>query len=375
MNSVMPSLLEILAEIPDPRQAQGRRYPLAGMLTVVCGALLCGYETIHAIAEWGANYGESYREQLGFGRHGYPSRMTWYRVLGQVDMGVVEAKLSAWAEQAMAETLTPDELVVISVDGKTLRGSKKQGAEDSHLLAALASPSGVVLGQVAVSDKTNEIGAVTDLLDRVNLAGRLVTADALLTQHKVVDQILAAGGDYLLPVKGNQELTFYALRTWFAKAPPPGFANHSAELVEKSHGRLIIRRINVTVHLNEYLDWQGMHQAFQLVRTTTHLASGKHTFELAYGITSSQADPATLLAFTRQHWAIENRLHYVRDVTFHEDLSTLRVGRTHHCLATFRNLVLSLLRLAQWQNIAQALRFYAAQPNHAFTLLASPLRM
>ncbi len=375
MSNEVPALLEILAEIPDPRQAQGRRYPLAGMLTVLCVALLCGYETIHAIAEWGENYGEAYRERLGFGRHGYASRMTWYRVLGQVDMAVVEAKLGAWAEQALVETLTPDELVVMSVDGKTLRGSKKQGAADSHLLAAYASPSGVVLGQVVVSDKTNEIGAVEDLLTGVNLAGRLVTADAMLTQHKVVAHILAAGGDYLLPVKGNQDLTYYALRTWFAKAPPPGFVNRSAEVVEKSHGRLVKRRLNVTPHLNPYLDWQGMSQAFQLVRTTTYLAPGKQTFELAYGITSSHADPATLLACIRQHGAIENRLHYVRDVTFHEDLATLRVGRTHHCLATFRNLILSLLRLAQWQNIAQALRFYAAQPHHAFTLLASPARM
>ena len=148
--------------------------------------------------------------------------------------------------------------------------------------------------------------------------------------------------------------------------------------MEKSHGRIVKRRLNATIHLNEYLDWAGLQQAFQMVRTTTYLASGKQTFELAYGITSlapQYASPLRLLTLARQHWSIENRLHWVRDVTMLEDASPLRVGSTHHCLATFRNLILSLLRASGWHAIAPALRFYAAQPHQAFALLASSQRM
>jgi hypothetical protein len=101
MTAQVPPLAEILAEVPDPRQSSGKRYPLGAMLTLACVAMLCGYRSIRAIAEWGPNYGEDYQEQLGFNEHGYPAQATWYRVLRAVDVGAVEARVRQWTEAVM----------------------------------------------------------------------------------------------------------------------------------------------------------------------------------------------------------------------------------------------------------------------------------
>jgi len=131
MTTQVPPLIEILAGIPDPRQRTGRRYPLAAMLTLACVALLSGYRSIKAIAEWGPNYGEEYLERLGFNEHGYPAQATWYRVLKAVDVDGVVGRVRVWAEAVVA-TLSEAEMVGLSLDGKTLRTSVKMGAEEGH---------------------------------------------------------------------------------------------------------------------------------------------------------------------------------------------------------------------------------------------------
>lgn len=374
MTARVPSLIDILAEVPDPRQPSGKRYPLGAMLTLACVAVLCGYRSIRAIAEWGPNYGEDYQEQLGFNGHGYPAQATWYRVLRAVDVGVVEAKVRQWAEEVMQAFGGKQE--GISIDGKTLRMSQKMGASHSHLLSALAQGLGVVLGQLAVADHTNEIGIIEDFLLSLVLEGRVITADALLAQKEVAEAIVEHGGQYVLPIKDNQPTTREAIEIWFAGPAPYEHPNPVAQTVQKGHGRIARRRLETTTLLNDYLDWPGLAQAFKLTRTTIDLGTGKVNTVISYGITSlspKQASPLILLAFVQQHWAIENKLHWVRDVTFDEDRSQLRVGTSHHLMALLRNLVISLLRLSGWVSIASALRFFAAQPHKALALLAQPV--
>jgi predicted transposase YbfD/YdcC len=370
MTTQVPPLVEILADIPDPRQPSGKRYPLAAMLTLACVAVLCGYRSIKAIAEWGPNYGEAYLEPFGFNEHGYPAQATWYRVLGAVDVDRVVERVREWAEAVVA-TLTEADLIGLSVDGKTLRTSVRMGARDGHVLSAVVHQLGVTVGQIAVDDHTNEVGVVADLLVELALQQRVVTADALLTQKDTVETILKQGGEYVLPVKDNQPRTRQALEDWFDHPAPYAHPNGFAQTVEKGHGRITTRQIETTTALNDYLSWEGLAQTYKLTRRTVHLNTGKTTSQSIYGITSlspRQASPADLLRFARQHWTIENKLHWVKDVTLDEDRSQLRKGRTHQLMAFFRNLALSLLRAVGWQNIASALRFYAARPYEALAL-------
>ena len=243
------------------------------------------------------------------------------------------------------------------------------------MLSAVAHQTGVVLGQWPVDEHTNEIGMMKPLLLDLVLAGRVVTTDALLTQKEIVDTIVDQGGDYVLPVKENQPKTCEAIADWFAYPAPYEYPNQCAETVEKGHGRLVTRRIETTTLLNDYLDWAGLAQCFKLSRRTIHLATGEVRTETVYGITSlapDQASPQALLTFVRQHWTIENKLHWVKDVIFDEDRCQLRVGRKHHLMALVRNTVLSLLRLDGRQHIASTLRSFAAQPHSALALVFHP---
>lgn len=375
MTTNVPPLVESLAEIPDPRQASGRRYPLKAILSLVCVGLLCGYQSIKAIAEWGPNYGEDYLEALGFNEHGYPAQATWYRVLGLVDVELLAGKLGQWVESLLA--LTEEGGLGLSIDGKTLRVSKKMGASNSHILNAVIHGTGVVVGQWAVDEHTNEIGMIQPILLELALEGRIVTTDALLAQKEVAQTIIEQGGDYVLPVKENQPDSSAAIAEWFAEDPLPyEVPNASATSTEKGHGRLVTRHIETTTALNDYLDWPGLAQCFKLTRRRILISTGEIQEQVSYGITSlspTQADPQALLTLVQQHWTVENKLHWVKDVTFDEDHCQLRTGRTHHLMTIFRNLTLSLLRLNNHSAIAPALRACAAQPSRALRLITFPL--
>ena len=368
--------MEILAEIKDVRQKKGLRHPLGGMLALACVAMLCGYRRVNAIAEWGRNYGERYASELGFEKHGYPAPATWYRVFGEIDLKQLELKLMEWCEMVLYALQGETGLLGVSIDGKTLRGSQRQGAEDSHLLSAYLHELGLVLSQVGVADKTNELGVVEDFLLGLVLRGRVITGDALFTQQFVTQLIVENGGDYVFPVKENQALTYQALEFWFDAPAPPETPNQVTQVVEKAHGRLTTWQIETTTALNEYLDWPALAQAFKITRSVRFPKTGQTQFTVRYGITSlapEQADANHLLTFSRQHWGIENGLHWVRDVTFDEDRSILRVGHTHHLMATLRNLTISLLRVTGHTQIASSLRFFAAQPDQALALVTGPL--
>lgn len=266
----------------------------------------------------------------------------------------------------------------MSIDGKTLRGSKQQGAEDSHLLAAYLQQLGVVLAQAAVGDQTNELGVIESFVLGLAVRGKVVTTDALLTQHTVAKIIIEHGGHYVLPVKHNQELTYQAIQRWFAEPAPYDLPNQVAEMTEKGHGRLTRWCLEATTALNDYLAWPGLKQVFRVTRTVALPKTGELHTTVHYGITSlapHQANAAALLSFRRRHWSIENGLHWVRDVVFDEDRSVLRVGHTHQLMATLRNLAISLIRLSGQTHIASTLRLFAAQPHQALVLVTRPLQI
>ena len=363
-------LIDALADIPDPRDPRGRRYRLPAVLALATAATLCGYRSYSAMAEWGRNYGSELATALGFRRGKTPAAATFNAIFRRLDHALVEAALTAWAESVAASSPISD---AVALDGKTLRGSLRHSAADTHLLSAFSHRLGLTLAQTAVSDKTNEIRAAPDLLRALVLEGRILTMDAMLTQRAIAEQISSAGGDYVMMVKENQpalldDVTIAFERPHWLLGPQP-----SARSLEVGHGRIERRRCRTSTALTGYSTWPGLEQVFRIERevrdrkTRTRLHS-----EVVYGVTSlsaSEAGAADVLRLVREHWSIENRSHWVRDVTFDEDRSQVRVGAIPHVMAALRNTAIGLMRTAGETNIAAACRRFAAQPWAALALL------
>jgi predicted transposase YbfD/YdcC len=410
----VPSLMEILADVPDFRKARGIRHPLQAILTLACAAMMCGYRSQNAIAQWGSNYGERWLHLLGFTHAKAPSQPTIHRIFDGVDIALLEAKLAQWTHsvlqaldvelqlqpstsdseptsQPLEATAEATALEAIAIDGKTLRGSRKQGASDAHLLSALHQRIGLVLGQVAVPDASNEINTVLELLANLvqsgNLAGKLVTADAMFTQHKIATAIVEGGGDYLLVVKDNQPLLRQDIEAVFEAPQLLGLTQQemaSMRTVQEvtMHGNRIEQRVlsTSTALCDCYVDkeWPrlGQGQVLQVKRTVTNKRTGRISKETSYAITSlspQQATPAQLLVAWKEHWHIENKLHWIRDVTFDEDRSTVRKGRIPQVMAALRNTAIGLLRVLEATSIAGACRLFAARPHLALAALGCHL--
>jgi predicted transposase YbfD/YdcC len=368
-------LLAVLAEISEVRKARGKRHPLSAILALVCVATLCGYRSYSAVAQWAQIYPDELVRALGFTHPHPPCAATLHNVLRQLDRAEVEAKLGAWAETVLASLPPGDaEDEAVALDGKALRGSQRQGLVEGHLLSALSHRLGLTLGQQAVPDKTNEITVAVPLRRGLVVEGRIFTMDALLTQRAIAAAILAGGGDYVMIAKANQPLLHQEIALVFA---PPAWpdAQETAETLDQGHGRIERRRLTTSGALVGYSDWPGLQQVFQLERHPILLPSGQVRGETVYGMTSlgpPRADAARLLQLSRHHWRIENRSHWVRDVTFGEDHSQVREGSIPEVMAAVRNTVIGLLRVAGATKIAAACRTFAAQPVGALTLLGIP---
>jgi predicted transposase YbfD/YdcC len=369
-------LIEVFAELPDFRGCRGKRHPLPAILSLACCAMLCGTRSYSAIAEWGRNYGTRIAQALGF-THNTPCAATLHRIFRHLDRDAVEAKLGAWAEGVVVSTLPAQEggEAAVALDGKTLRGSRKQGAPGVHLLSAMAHHLGLTLAQQAVDDKTNEITQVETVLRQLVLPGRVFTMDALLTQRQVAQTIAAGGGDYVMIVKENQRHLLSDIELVFT-LPPAGDRQETARTVDSGHGRIEQRNITTSEALVGYTDWPGLAQVFELGRYVMTQKTGEERVEVVYGVTSLRPErvtPGQLLAFVRGHWHIENKSHWVRDVTFDEDRSQVRCGNIPHVMAALRNTAIGLLRWAGHTNIAAACRRLAAQPAQALALIGLEL--
>ena len=365
-------LIEVLAEVPDPRDARGVRHPLAAILTLICAAALCGYRSYGAAAQWARVYPPELVRALGFTRPVGPCAGTLCTLLRRLDRAALEAKLGAWAQGVLA-SLPPVEgqEEAVARDGKTLRGSRQQGALAVHLLSALSTRLGLTLGQGAVDEKSNEITAAIPLLRGLLLEGRVCTLDALLTQREIARAIVDGGGDYVMLAKENQPELLADIALVFAE-PPVGDDPLRAQTLDSGHGRIERRTLTLSRARAGYSDWPGLQQVFRLERRVLIKKTGDLHTETVYGLTSldrARADAARVLTLTRQHWTIENRSHWVRDVTFDEDRSQVRRGATPQVMAAIRNIAIGLLRRLGEDNIAAATRRLAAQPHVALALL------
>jgi predicted transposase YbfD/YdcC len=358
-------LLDALGRVPDPRDRRGIRYPLVPVLAIAVCAMLAGARSFAAIAEWAADAPPRLRARLGL-PGAVPDLVTIWRVLTAVDPAALDRAIGEWVS-AQLKARQPPGRRVVAVDGKTVRGARAADGTAPHLLACLDHGSGVVLAQIAVDGKTNEITMFAGLLGQAgDLDGVLVTADALHAQREHAIWLAGRGAHYLVTVKGNQPGLLRQLRSLPWKQVPAGHVQDG-----RGHGR-IEKRIVKAVTVAAGLAFPHAAQAIQVTRKTRRPGSRKWRTETSYAITSlpaEEARPDQLAGWIRGHWKIENQLHWVRDVTFGEDASTARTGTGPHVMAALRNLVISILRLAGHASIAPAIRHAARDPARAFRLL------
>ncbi|WP_230202923.1 ISAs1 family transposase [Parafrankia discariae] len=345
----------VFAQVTDPRKRRGRRHRLPVLLTLATCAGLAGARSFTAIAEWAADAGETVWSALGIVR--VPDASTFRRVFTLLDADALDTALGAWVAAATSPGTRTRRRV--AVDGKTLRGSRTGEVTGRHLLAALDHDTGVVLGQVAVDAKTNEIPALPVLLAGLDLTGVIVTADALHTQTETARWLISRGAHYVLTVKANQPSLYAQLA-----ALPWGQVRTTARTVERGHGRRERRTAKAT-EVRAGLLFPHAVQAVQITRRRQPFTDGPTETEVAYLVTSvatHQASPTQLAAIIREHWHVENRLHWVRDVTFGEDLSQVRTGNAPQVMASLRNLAIAVLRLTGVTNIAAGIRHHARRP-------------
>jgi predicted transposase YbfD/YdcC len=265
------------------------------------------------------------------------------------------------------------------MDGKVLRGTIPVGqTQGLHLLALYLPQHGVVLMQVEVQEGENEISAAAKILNFVDLEGKIVTGDAMFAQRGLSELVVKKGGEYLWKVKDNQANLREEIQTVFdieqgktaLKVLPNDVA--VATSVDKGHGRIEERKLSVSSVLRGHRGWPGLEQVFQVERQVYEVSSGKSYGELHYGITSlsrEQVSAGELLSLVRNHWGIENGLHYRRDRTLKEDECRLGVGKASRVMAILNNVLIGLVKQSGMSNLAAARRRYAANPQEAVNLL------
>jgi len=363
------SLYQAFALVPDPRSRHGLRYDLPYLLTCLVAALLCNCNSTEAVAQWCQDHHLLLRVCLGPRDFATPTGSLYRRLLPRLDAQAIEVVLAAWVQSSR---LQGDEEAV-ALDGKTLRGAGTAAQPAPHLLAFCTHQSQETLLQVRVSEKTNEIPVAKAVLPCLPTTPRVYTADALHTHAAFMQVAHDLHGFSLLTVKGNQPILFADLHLAFSD-PATSLLPCDPPLIERRRGRIEERSIRVTTDLNDYLrpHWPLVQQVAQLTRTVTVKRTGTRTQEIVYLITDlppTLASPRRLLELNRGHWGIENRLHYVRDVSFGEDRSRLRSGQAPQVLAALRNLVITLIHRQGSCHITASRRHFAAFPSEALHLL------
>ena len=340
------AILDHFSALSDPREGWRVMYPLPEILLLVLCATLCGMDDFVETKLWG-------EQRLGFLRRflpyerGIPAHDTLNDVINALDPELFKACFASWVE-----ALRDKEPDIIAIDGKASRRShaRSKGREALHLVSAWATRQRLVLGQEAVDVKSNEITAIPLLLERLELKGALVTIDAMGTQTAIAELIVARGGDYLMSLKRGRPLTYAEVQLFYEK-PPAGMIEPLFETTDGDHGRIEVRRHFVC----HEVDWLFSGRRYKDEPQFPHLAMfgmvesiverhGSVTTERRYYLSSAKLDAKSFAHAVRAHWGIENRLHWVLDVVFHDDLARLRSGDGPQNMAIVKHIALNMVR-------------------------------
>lgn len=383
---IQSSLYQALQALADRRRGAGKRYPLPVLICLLFLAKMAGQTTLKGATEWVRLRAEPLASRFGLKRKAMPCQMTYKRMLEDLDATSLNEILCAFftrweAQQRCGEEASRLQTPVgyrqhdhVAIDGKALRATYK-GGKPVHQLAAYDVKTGVVHFQVNVQDKENEISALKPLLTPAFIKGRLFSLDAMHTQSELCARIHRFGGYYILVAKDNQPTLAQDLSDFFSD-PPFDWRFEQAHSWDKGHGRLEHRHLISSPELNEWFAdrWAGVEQVFRLEQRTTLLKSGQQRRDVVHGITNlpgKQAGARELLTFKREHWAIENRLHWRRDVTLREDSCQTKTGAAPAILACLNSALLSLMDRLGVSNVARQARFFDAHLDEAVQALFS----
>lgn len=340
------SLLKHFSKVEDPRVEYLIEHKLIDILTIAICAVIAGADNWVEVEQYGREKQEWFAHFLEL-PHGIPTHDTFGRVFAQVNAEQFQSCFLGWVRAVYTQT----DGQVVPIDGKKLRRSHDQsnGRAAIHMVSAWASENRLVLGQVKVDDKSNEITAIPQLLELLDLTGCIVTIDAMGCQKEIAARIVAQDAEYVLALKGNQSGLLEDVQDLFAYAAENKFADcDHAQTVEKGHGRIEIRDCWTTSHsdyfpfLRNRADWAKL-QTIAMIRAERHVQD-KVSVEVRYYISSLPSDAARTLRTVRGHWSIENELHWILDVAFDEDQSRIRKGHGAQNFAVLRHIALNLLK-------------------------------
>jgi predicted transposase YbfD/YdcC len=335
----MENPLRYFAELKDPRVERNREHLLEEILLISIAAVLSGAESWNDIAEYGEDKLEWLKRFLTL-PSGIPSHDTFNRVFAALDPEEMEKGFVAWVSSIAK--LTAGE--VVAIDGKALRGTRESGKKTLvHMVSAWAEGNGLVLAQRKVDEKSNEITAIPKLLAALELAGTVVTIDAMGCQRSIAAKIVEKKADYVLAVKDNQGLLAEQVRDSFLLLA----SDAVAEEIDCGHGRVEQRKCSVISDLSlieKAAEWASLQGLVRIESERYHKATGKTETEIRYYITSLEPDAARLNRCIRQHWGIENKLHWVLDVGFGEDLDRKRAGYAAQNFSVLNRIALNLLK-------------------------------
>ena len=377
-------LLELLARVPDGRTGQGRDHPVAAVLALAAAAVVAGMKGYTAISGWVADVPPPVLAGLylrcGAAPAPPPSKTTIWRVLTDAGTGELDAAAGTWlmdlaglagpaaASGDAAGEDCPPALVQVRLDGKAVRGARNPDGTQIRLLAALVgedAASSVVAAQAGVGAKTNEVPVAAAVLGRLDLHGKVVTADALHTVKATARLIRERGGEFVFPVKENRRALFDAIDALPWKDVPIA---HAA--TDRGHGRVTTRTIQV-LPAPEGLPFPHVSQVFLIERYVADLQGKPVSAVAALGVASpepGQAGPADLARYVREQWSIES-LHWIRDTLYQEDRSQVRTRSGPRAMAALRNLAIGALRMAGRTDITEATRWAARSMDRPFTIL------
>jgi len=340
--------------VAEPRMRRRRLHDLSEILLIGISTLLCGGETFNDMEQFGKAKFDWLKTFLTLA-NGIPSHDTFNRVFSAIDPEQFLECFLQWT-QSLRQTISGE---IVAIDGKALRRACNKGQSVKYIVSAWAESNGLVLGQLKVADKSNEITAVPELLRVLELSGCIVTIDAMGCQKRIAREIVDADADYVLALKGNQETVHEEVRSFLedalaqkqaprpANAPLPQAAAtlQCFETVEKDHGRLEIRRYYQSAELDWFADrpkWEkltsvGMVESIRIVNDQT-------SSERRFYLSSLPLKVEVFARAVRSHWGVENKVHWIMDVCFREDQSRARSGYASENLATLRRFVLNLLK-------------------------------
>ena len=336
------SLVEIFRDIPDPRTGNGIRHKLEEILIIAILAILCECVRFTEMELFGQEREEWLRTFLTL-ESGIPSHDTFGDVFAALSPEAIQTRFISWVE-TIREKISRD---IVSVDGKTIRRSKDlaNSKRAIHIISAWSSANGIVLGEIATDEKSNEITAIPELLKMLELKGCIITIDAMGTQTEIAKTIIERGADYVLAVKENQALLYEDIELFFSTESS---TCDNAKTTEKSHGRYETRECWINTEIDWLYNkdnWAGI-SGIGMIRSERQQA-GSEAAENAvkYFIFSDKNMTAMeLLSANRSHWGIENSLHWVLDMNFREDESRMRLGNCATNMNVFRHLALNLIK-------------------------------